>query len=290
LRIKRISVDGLFGIFNHDISMKLDDRITIIHGLNGYGKTTILRMVNALFNKRYADLRSTPYKEFRVELEDGATLSVTKVADEGRPSLTKGESRKKRIRGIKLRLMNKGKEIEHTELPSPMPEGWQEHMQYPLHAIEQFIPGLTRESRNTWRYLPSDEELVFEDVIDRFSDHLPPDFLKPEKKHVEWLHELQKSVKVRFIESQRLLRLSKTSRRSREYEHPPALELSVAIHADDLAKAIQGKLAEYATLSQSLDRTFPVRLVEQMQSGINNIAHTSPTPDLRRQLTELENK
>ena len=79
MRITRIGVDGLFGMFNHDIGMKTDDRITIIHGMNGYGKTTILRMVNALFNRRYSDLRSTPFKEFRVDLEDGSTISVSKL-------------------------------------------------------------------------------------------------------------------------------------------------------------------------------------------------------------------
>src|SRR5438132_14407049 len=82
MRITRISVDGLLGIFNHDIGTKLDDRITIIHGMNGYGKTTILRMVNALFNKRYSDLRATPFEEFRVELEDGSALAVTKLNGE----------------------------------------------------------------------------------------------------------------------------------------------------------------------------------------------------------------
>jgi hypothetical protein len=111
-----------------------------------------------------------------------------------------------------------------------------------------------------------------------------------EKPHVEWLHHLQKSVKVRFIESQRLLRLSKGNahRRPHEYESLPALELSVAIHANDLAKAIQGKLAEYATLSQSLDRTFPGRLVEHMQSA--TVYPTDSIAQLREKLNKLEEK
>jgi predicted ATP-binding protein involved in virulence len=292
LRIKRISVDKLFGIFNHDIGMKLDDRITIIHGPNGYGKTTILRMVNALFNKRYFDLRHTPFQEFRVELEDSTSIVVTKSNGEGRGLLGK-ESKRKRPRGLAIRLFQRGKEAERGEILAPSADEWEAHSHFPMAAFEQFVPGLIREARNTWRYMPTNEELGFEDVIERFEDHLPSGVPgKPEKRDdLEWLHSIQKSVKVRFIESQRLLRLAKAPRRTREYgESSPALELSVAVHADDLAKAIQGKLAEYATLSQSLDRTFPVRLVEEIQSPNASNQRFGVISDVRQKLTQLEDK
>jgi predicted ATP-binding protein involved in virulence len=48
MRIKQISVTKLFGIFDHVIPLNLDERITIIHGINGVGKTSILRLINAL--------------------------------------------------------------------------------------------------------------------------------------------------------------------------------------------------------------------------------------------------
>jgi predicted ATP-dependent endonuclease of OLD family len=283
MRITRISVDGLFGMFNHDIGMKMDDRITIIHGMNGYGKTTILSMVNALFNKRYSYLRATPFKEFRVELEDGSTVCVTKLSAERAAS-----GKRRRSHAIHVRLLRKGKEVEKADFASPTPEDMEAHFAIP--PFEQFIGGLIRESRDMWRYIPTNEELTFEDVIDRFADQMPQGFIKMEKPNVEWLHRLQKSVKVRFIESQRLLRLSKGNihRRAHEYESSPALELSVAVHANDLAKAIQGKLAEYATLSQSLDRTFPGRLVEHMQSA--TVYRTDSIAQLREKLNKLEDK
>ncbi len=39
MRIAQISITGLFGVFDHVIPLNLDDRITIIHAPNGYGKT-----------------------------------------------------------------------------------------------------------------------------------------------------------------------------------------------------------------------------------------------------------
>ena len=50
-RIKQISVKNLFGMFDHTISLNLDERITIIHVLNGFGKTAILRLLDTLFSQ-----------------------------------------------------------------------------------------------------------------------------------------------------------------------------------------------------------------------------------------------
>ena len=49
MRIKRVFVKRLFNLFDHDINMKMDDRITIVHAPNGFGKTAILRMISGLF-------------------------------------------------------------------------------------------------------------------------------------------------------------------------------------------------------------------------------------------------
>ncbi len=75
MRIHKISVTNLFGIFNHTIPLNLDERITIIHGPNGFGKTILLRMLNGLFNSRYLELVTIPFSEFRVEFDDGDSVS-----------------------------------------------------------------------------------------------------------------------------------------------------------------------------------------------------------------------
>ncbi|WP_242038138.1 AAA family ATPase [Tolypothrix sp. FACHB-123] len=56
MRIQQISVNGLFGLFDHVIPLNMDERITIIHGPNGFGKTAILKILNAFFNNRYSEL------------------------------------------------------------------------------------------------------------------------------------------------------------------------------------------------------------------------------------------
>jgi predicted ATP-binding protein involved in virulence len=43
MRIRKLSIEGLFGMFNHVIPLHTDERVTIIHGPNGVGKTTVTR-------------------------------------------------------------------------------------------------------------------------------------------------------------------------------------------------------------------------------------------------------
>jgi ABC-type lipoprotein export system ATPase subunit len=76
MRITKISVEKLFGIFDHEIPLNLDDRITIIHGPNGYGKTIILKMLYGLFSCEYSELLSVPYKSLQVEFDDNSRLEV----------------------------------------------------------------------------------------------------------------------------------------------------------------------------------------------------------------------
>lgn len=74
-RIQQISVKNLFGIFNHTIPLNMDERITIIHGPNGFGKTMILKLLYALFGQDDHLLQTIPFDEFHVKFEDNILAS-----------------------------------------------------------------------------------------------------------------------------------------------------------------------------------------------------------------------
>src|SRR3990167_6348714 len=61
MKMKKIEVKNLFKIFHHEIPLNMKDHITIIHGPNGFGKTVLLTMLNALFSSRYHELRRIPF-------------------------------------------------------------------------------------------------------------------------------------------------------------------------------------------------------------------------------------
>jgi predicted ATP-binding protein involved in virulence len=267
MRIKQVSVNGLFGIFDHVIPLNDDERITIVHGPNGFGKTAMLRVLNGFFNSRYSVIRTIPFSNFRVELDNGSSIEIVKSFE------TSGKTGKRdditfnfyEPKSEPLSFSLKGK--KH---PS--------EIDFPIDMLEDIIPDIRRVSSEVWCYLPTGEILSINEVIERFKDILSP---KISKEEPEWLENLKNNIHVRLIESQRLLNVV-PSRSSRLYSGIPSMLPTVSAYSDELAQLIQSKLAEYATTSQSLDRTFPTRVLKQQLSA------DLTDEQLRHQLDELE--
>ncbi len=76
MRITKISVKGLFGMFDHEIPLNQESRITIVHGPNGVGKSVLLNMIDSLFNYEFQFLKDIPFEEFCVELQEGAVADL----------------------------------------------------------------------------------------------------------------------------------------------------------------------------------------------------------------------
>lgn len=89
VRITKISVNGLFGMFDHEIPLNQESRITIIHGPNGVGKTVLLRMVHGLFNYEYDFIGKIPFGSLDIECDDGSWITVEKETgdDDDDPTL-----------------------------------------------------------------------------------------------------------------------------------------------------------------------------------------------------------
>lgn len=77
-RIKFVTVKGLFNQFDHHIDFNLEERITILHGINGVGKTTLLRMIDDLFKHEIADLDKIPFSSFVVGMVSGDMVRIEK--------------------------------------------------------------------------------------------------------------------------------------------------------------------------------------------------------------------
>jgi predicted ATP-binding protein involved in virulence len=268
MRIKEISVSGLFGIFDHVIPLNTDERITIVHGSNGFGKTAMLRMLDGFFNSRYSVFRSIPFTKFRVDFENGDCVEILKTSE-------LSEKSKKR-EPINIDFYEFGLDkvsFSSKAVRSPA------DLDFPIDFLSDMIPDIRQTGSKSWRYLPTGETLSLDDVIDRFEDLLP---LKSKLKgEPEWLKDLKNNTNIRLIESQRLLNFD-PSRFSRGSSGASTMLPTVSAYSEEIAQLIQSKLAEYGATAQSLDRTFPVRVVQQKSSP------EVTDEQLRHQLDELE--
>jgi predicted ATP-binding protein involved in virulence len=162
MRVKTIQIDGLFGMFNHVIPLNTDQRITILHGPNGVGKTTVLRLITDLFSKRFYAVRTINYRSLRVEfLPPDPPLTIFSEAEQ-----ESGPSRK-----VRIVSKIKGRKVEYELATSK--EFKQLARIVPRAAIDEFVPSLERVSPDLWLDESTGEVLDLDQVWFRYGDSLP---------------------------------------------------------------------------------------------------------------------
>ncbi|BAY92781.1 MULTISPECIES: AAA family ATPase [unclassified Tolypothrix] len=256
MRIKQISVNGLFGIFDHVIPLNMDERITIIHGPNGFGKTAILRILNSFLNSQYSDLIDIPFIKFQVEFDDSSSVEIIKNVDDGEDY----------DNNIVFTLCKPNYEQVSYQVKTQKPNNYKlSKIIYSVGSISQ------REQAYPQKYS--------EEIWSAYNELLPTKLKS--KEEPDWLDNLKKNIHIRLIESQRLLNLVTNSYSKEERETLPILS-TVSVYSDELAKLMQDKFKEYGIISQSLDRTFPLRVVKHQPSA------ELTDEQLRHQLNKLE--
>lgn len=275
MMLKNIRVDGLFDRFTHEIPLNLADRITIIHGPNGFGKTMILRMLDAFFNYSHLSLAKIPFRELRLDFDDTTVVSVHRTLHE-----LAGEQSEERAT-VEFTYSEPGKPSQSF---TPKPLSPVEQVGFPVGMIEEIIPELDQVDRLEWRHRGTGAILSLEEVLDKYRDELPVDMRYRDLKAPTWLRGIREAVPVRFINTERLYTTPTRRRRlslSPTYVSP---EPAVRRYSEELGETIRLTLTEYGRLSQSLDRTFPGRLVaEPPLSGVTK-------EELRKELADIETK
>ncbi|MGE3818795.1 MAG: hypothetical protein AB7I30_05120, partial [Isosphaeraceae bacterium] len=268
-------------MFTHLIPFNERERVTIIYGLNGIGKTAILRMINGFFNARYLDIRATPFAEFTIWFDDGSQVNITK----SKPSSESGTKREEEPPELFAEYQAPGHQPRIATLGTAVkPES------FPVRYLEDYIPSLSRVAPDLWRMGSTGELLTFEELVDSYGE-MPPFARRPEqltlfehsgRNSPDWLAELRAAVNVRFVETHRLVSTTRSPRKNR---HDSAVTTpAVARYSEEIAEIIQRRQAEYGAKSQELDRTFPMRVLESKQ-------HTAPPIEqLLQRLDSIEKR
>jgi predicted ATP-binding protein involved in virulence len=249
-RIKSITVKGLFNQFDHYIELNQEERITILHGINGVGKTTVLRMINNLFKANILSFNEIPFINFSVEFTNGDKVKV--------------EKKKHDKRSIIELYINK----EKVDLQN-----------FDINRLIKRIPWIERINENLFYDERADETISLDDLIKRYGE-----FFSNKLKEPELDSELKK-IPVQFIEATRLLRIEKQEELHRRIRESVVTH-TVKIYASELQQCIKNAMAEYAKKTQELEQTFPFRLLETSE----HFNDDQSKEYLKERIEDLQNK
>jgi predicted ATPase len=201
---------------------------TLLTGVNGSGKSTVLRFINAVGSGQWLDLLSIPFSELHLEFDSGEAIWVRTIYEHEA--------------GLEVEHDGKSWAIEPSDLEFPDREELTSHY------------GLRRLPDGRWE---------FEDRI--YSQPEVRQILAVRKSALDedanWVAELPSRFPVLYVPDQRLS-LQLPSSPNRIYAQTAS---SVDQYARDLRRIIADGLSEYAAHSQTLDRGFPQRVVNAME-------------------------
>lgn len=296
-RVKLITIDGLFRQYDHRIPLNLDERVTVLHGRNGVGKTVTLSMVAALLQGNYSKLTRVPFGKLRINFTDGSFVSVGRVAKGGgrrasvrRPRATAGaeppETSESKVH-IEYGIAGGPQgsvtiEADAALVADAIARNKPEAL---LHA-----PGYPG-SADTWFDRHDGVMLSAEAVVERYANLLTA---TPASALVEpqELRQFRRQLPVHFVEAQRLYGPARPlpSLPGEPMPPPPGFGSFVASRVSavkDLAQDMAGRIKEvdstYRSTSTRLDDSLPARLFAPPKNG-----STLSKKELTRRIEALE--
>lgn len=262
MKLEKIKVTKLFGVFNHEIALNNKSRITIIIGENGLGKTVLLEMIEAFFKARYFHFNNIEFEKITFEFDDRINWILSKnIIKEDIPvlSLTQINKNKTEYKPITLNSFQ-SRDIEML-----------------AHRVFRDIPFFRRIGPRAWEDRRTGEIVKSEEIVFKYGEYVPSNIYLNNEEIPKWFKDRHEQINVSLIETQRLISLEDKEEKS----HKKTVEK----YSQELIKQIRSYLTESTELSSKLDRTYPNRLINRLKKS-SNVTDES----LNKELNRLEKK
>ena len=272
--LKSIKITKLFGRFDYTLNFS-EEGIMIITGPNGYGKSTILKMINIFCNDSLQKLLDYSFKNFIITCDkDKITITKnTKTFKINTRSFPYPDEKWERRRGIP---------------PYMRRVGYDEYLDRRTNEKVHIISPIER--NNVFDGVSWEDRFFFavSDAIE-FNTNSQATLREELSKLREAIREIavvKKQIgRVRFIQEQRLIEKRELLEEDGSYSRPKTEYITVINENSDKLKS---KLAEimnaHSSLSSELDSTYLKRLFDADLTVTYNLT------EVRKELQELQNK
>jgi len=233
--LEEIIIKGLFNQFDYHIKLKSND-ITILTGPNGYGKTTILKIIYAIATKNLSIFFKLNFKEIFLKFKNDSI----KILKNSKDTISIKSNNDKAI------------ELKNNEIIPKEMKRWLENTYY--RQIDE----------NLWIDRRTEIAYPTENLIDLYIENFP-------EKNIKYSHKsLPDLMDVYLIREQRLLRKKTYNRNNNSFfindESNLNFTNTIEEYAKELSRNLKDSLAKASKIGQELDSTFPQRLFEENET------------------------
>ncbi len=240
MRLSKIEIKGLFNLFDYTIPLENEEKLLILTGPNGFGKTMILNIIYSLFNRRFYFFQKLLFKSITIWTDTKRTIYIKKQDSNNEIIITIDDIKSEPFKYSKKLELSIGRDI-----------------------LRQF-PNLRQVDDGQWIDVTTDRLLQIEDLINDYP--IFNQFLDEESKFKlpKDLNELLDSLNVHIIKEQRLLRRTPTKRRNSYSDRNDIYVIdTITEYAIELKGLINTHLQDSFSISQRLDSSFPKRLLNE---------------------------
>ncbi len=249
--LKAIKLKKLFGRFNYDIKL-MEEGISIITGPNGYGKTTILSILDEFCNKSLGDVLSHPF------------YSVSLVTDSEIITITRSKDYFK-INDLKFMYPRKNDHIRRFE-SNPFMRRTGDNEFIDMRTSEHFYIDNPLMLRDFPIFNLEDDFLVSIFFDERRKAKRTSELEEKFEKAWQWIEKIKEEIgQVSFIKEQRLIE-KKALQEERKPFSSSKIEYVTVINenSNKLMKEIEQVMGEHSALANKLDSTYITRLFETL--------------------------
>lgn len=265
--INKIQIEKLFGLYDYDIDLKNDAHVKILTGPNGYGKTTILYIINNLLRGYFWYFYYLVFNVIKVVIDDNNVIIIRKTPMEK-------ESDKDEV--ISEEFIINFTFYQDKDLVN---EFW-----FDKEYIHDILEKADRYSDDLHRYLDN------EDFLSANYKYITDDFIQEKSKNLTLFLQEQNSS---FLGSQRIYQNKEvfsnvySARRYSRIRRRPT-SYSIDNVSNDLSGRYTIQQRQFSDDSQQVDSSFIKRLVHADLRSYTEEEFKSKLKELEKLMSEYQ--